>query len=68
MAKALEGTLGEAESVRPSWRAQTSTPVGEDKAGTLMKLIGSLEDDDDVQNVYSNYEIDDAVMERLTAA
>ncbi len=68
VAKALEGTLGEAESVRPSWRAQTSTPVGEDKAGTLMKLIGSLEDDDDVQNVYSNYEIDDAVMERLTAA
>ena len=68
VAKALEDVLGEAGSVRPIWRPQNATPVDEDKAGTLMKLIDALEDDDDVQNVYSNFEIDDAVLERLTAA
>ncbi|HSG96044.1 MAG TPA: YebC/PmpR family DNA-binding transcriptional regulator, partial [Afifellaceae bacterium] len=68
VAKALEDALGEAESVHPTWRPQNATPVDEDKAGTLMKLIAALEDDDDVQNVYSNFDIDDAIMERLTAA
>jgi len=68
VAKALEDVLGEAESVRPIWRPQTGTPVDEDKAGTLMKLIAAFEDDYDVQNVYANFEIDDAVLERLTAA
>jgi transcriptional/translational regulatory protein YebC/TACO1 len=33
-----------------------------------MKLIGILEDDDDVQDVYANFEIPDAVMAKLTAA
>jgi len=68
VAKALETELGEAGSVRPVWRPQNMTPVDEDQAGTLMKLIAAFEDDDDVQNVYSNFDIDDAVMERLTAA
>jgi len=67
VAKALEEALGEAESVSPTWRPQNGTPVDEEKAGTLMKLIGALEDDDDVQNVYSNFEIDDDVMEKLAA-
>jgi len=66
--KNLETALGEAESVNPTWKPQNTVPVGEDKAGTLMKLIDALEDDDDVQNVYSNFEIDDATMEKLSAA
>ena len=65
VASALEGPLGEAESVNPAWKPQNTIPVGEDKAGTLMKLIDALEDDDDVQNVYSNFEIDDEVMATL---
>jgi YebC/PmpR family DNA-binding regulatory protein len=65
VASALEAELGEAESVNPSWKPQNLVPVGEDKAGTLMKLIAALEDDDDVQNVYSNFEIDDEVMAAL---
>ncbi len=68
VASALEAALGEAESVNPSWKPQNTVPVGEDKAATLMKLIDALEDDDDVQNVYSNFEIDDEVMARLSAA
>lgn len=68
VAKALEQSLGEPESVKPIWKAQTGTPVDEEKAGSLLKLLATIEDDDDVQNVYSNLEIDDEVMARLTAA
>jgi YebC/PmpR family DNA-binding regulatory protein len=64
----LAAQLGEAESVRAVWRPQTLTPVDEEKAGTLMKLIDALEDDDDVQNVFANYEMSDEVMEKLAAA
>lgn len=64
---ALEASLGEGASVNPTFKPQTGTPVEEDKAGTLMKLINVLEDDDDVQNVYSNFEIDDDIMEKLAA-
>ncbi|MBL4726822.1 MAG: YebC/PmpR family DNA-binding transcriptional regulator, partial [Rhizobiaceae bacterium] len=67
VAKALEATLGEAEGVKTIWKPQNSIPVGEDKAGTLMKLIDFLEDDDDVQSVYSNFEIDDEVMAKLSS-
>ena len=65
---ALGEILGEPQAVRIVWRPQTGTPVDEDKAGTLMKLIDVLEDDDDVQNVFANYEISDEVMEKLAAA
>ncbi|MEM7427431.1 MAG: YebC/PmpR family DNA-binding transcriptional regulator [Pseudomonadota bacterium] len=68
VSKALEDSLGEAESVRPMWKPQTTTQLDEDKAGTMMKLLGALEDDDDVQNVYSNFEVSEDVMEKLTAA
>lgn len=65
---ALTESLGEPQAVRTVWRPQNSTPVDEDKAGTLMKLIDVLEDDDDVQNVFANYEISDEVLEKLAAA
>ncbi|MEJ8574071.1 YebC/PmpR family DNA-binding transcriptional regulator [Microbaculum marinum] len=68
VSKALEESLGEAESVNAVWKPKTMTEVDEDKAGTLMKLIGALEDDDDVQNVYANFEVSEDVLERLTAA
>ena len=65
---ALEASLGEAESVRAIWRPQTGTPVDEEKAQSVLKLIANLDDDDDVQNVYANFEVDDAVMAKLSAA
>lgn len=68
VAKNLERALGEAETVKTVWRPQTMTSLDEEKAATLMKLIGAIEDDDDVQAVYSNFEVSDAVLERLTAA
>ncbi|GMB83534.1 YebC/PmpR family DNA-binding transcriptional regulator [Shinella zoogloeoides] len=67
VSKALEDTLGEAETVKAIWKPQNTVPVDEEKAQSLMKLIDTLEDDDDVQNVYSNFEVSDEVMAKLSA-
>jgi YebC/PmpR family DNA-binding regulatory protein len=69
VARKLEAALGgEAETVKAVWRPQTMTSLDEEKAAAVMKLIGILEDDDDVQDVYANFEIPDAVMAKLTAS
>ncbi len=68
VSKALEAALGPASSIKPNWKPQNTVPVDEEKALTLMKLIGVLEDDDDVQNVYTNFDISEEVMAKLTAA
>lgn len=68
VARALEEKLGEPESVRAVWKPQTLTPIAGEKAESLLKLISTLEDDDDVQNVYANYDVDDATMGQLSAA
>lgn len=65
VAKALESALGPAESVKPVWRPQNTVPLDEEKAQSVMKLIGVLEDDDDVQNVFTNFEVSDEVMAKL---
>ena len=54
---ALEKVLGEAEAVKAIWKPQNETPIDAEKGATLMKLIATLEEDDDVQNVYSNFDI-----------
>ncbi|RIX29083.1 YebC/PmpR family DNA-binding transcriptional regulator [Sphingomonas edaphi] len=65
VAKALEGSLGEAEAVKLAWKPQTPVDVAGDDVATLMKLIDTLEEDDDVQTVWGNYEISDAELEKL---
>jgi DNA-binding regulatory protein, YebC/PmpR family len=67
VSKALEASLGEAETVKAVWKPQNTVPVDEEKAQSLMKLIDNLEDDDDVQNVYSNFEVSEEVMAKLSA-
>jgi transcriptional/translational regulatory protein YebC/TACO1 len=65
VAKALETALGEAQAVKLAWKPSTEVDVGTDDATNLMKLIDTLEEDDDVQTVWGNYEISDEVMEKL---
>jgi YebC/PmpR family DNA-binding regulatory protein len=65
VARALEKALGEPESTKLAWRPQTPVEVGGDEAVQLIKLIDALEEDDDVQTVWGNYEVPDEVMERL---
>jgi YebC/PmpR family DNA-binding regulatory protein len=68
VAKAMEAALGEPESVKMVWRPTTTTPLDEEHAQSMLKLMDLLEDDEDVQNVYANYEVSDEVMAHLTAA
>ncbi len=68
VAKNLEAALGEAETVKAIWKPQNTVELDESKAKTMMKLIEVLEEDDDVQDVYANFEIADAIMEKLAAA
>ena len=68
VANAMQEKVGEPESVRAVWKPQTLTPVQGDKAETLMKLIATIEDDDDVQDVYANYDVDEATLSQLSVA
>jgi transcriptional/translational regulatory protein YebC/TACO1 len=68
VSSALERTLGEPASARALWKPTTTASVDEEKAASVLRLIAALEEDDDVQNVYSNFEVSDAVLAKLTAA
>ncbi|MBB4264995.1 YebC/PmpR family DNA-binding transcriptional regulator [Roseospira visakhapatnamensis] len=65
--EAMTAALGEPEAARLDWRPQNTVPVDEDTAGTLLKFLDVLDDNDDVQRVAANYEIADDVMQRLSA-
>ena len=64
---ALEERLGPPEVARLGWRPQVAVPVGPDHAETLFKLLETLDELDDVQSVSANFEVDDEVLERLSA-
>jgi YebC/PmpR family DNA-binding regulatory protein len=64
---ALEARFGEAAEARLQWRPTNTTAVEGDTAESLMKLIDALEDNDDVQNVYANYEVSEETLQRLSA-
>ena len=66
VARELEKTLGEAAAVKLAWKPGLKVDVGASDAATLLKLIDILDDDDDVQMVWGNYEISDDVMEQLS--
>jgi YebC/PmpR family DNA-binding regulatory protein len=67
VAEALEAALGPAKSTSIIWKAKTDTPVAGDDAPTLIKLIEALEDDDDVQNVWTNADIDEEALSGISA-
>jgi YebC/PmpR family DNA-binding regulatory protein len=68
VSKALEAVLGVPDSAKAIWRPTTMTALDEERAQGMLKLVDTLEDDDDVQNVYSNFEVSDDVLAKLTAA
>lgn len=65
--EALEKKFGEARSAKLIWKPQSVVAVEGDAAGTLLKLLDALDDNDDVQNVYANFEMTDEALETLTA-
>ena len=66
VAKALEESFGEAQSAKIIWRPQNSIELDDEQAVKLLRMLETLEDSDDVQNVYANFEVSEAVMESLS--
>jgi YebC/PmpR family DNA-binding regulatory protein len=65
VADGLEKSLGAPSSAEIVWKPKTTTPIAGDAVATLIKLLDALDDDDDVQNVYGNYEMDEAELASL---
>jgi YebC/PmpR family DNA-binding regulatory protein len=65
VARALEPALGEPESAKLAWKPSTEVEVRGNDAATLMKLLDTLEEDDDVQTVWGNENIPDDELEKL---
>jgi YebC/PmpR family DNA-binding regulatory protein len=64
---ALENSFGAAELAKLEWQPTTTVDLDEDRARDVLKLVDTLDDNDDVQNVYANFEVSEAVMQRLSA-
>ena len=63
---ALEQKFGPPTHAKIEWRPNITVPLDEEKAAAVLKLLDVLEDDDDVQNVYANFEIADEIMQKLS--
>jgi YebC/PmpR family DNA-binding regulatory protein len=67
VAKALEAKFGEPRKSSLVWRPQNTVAIDDEQGEKLLKLIETLNEHDDVQNVYANFEISDALVQRLSA-
>jgi YebC/PmpR family DNA-binding regulatory protein len=64
--EALEAKLGAPQSAEIVWRAQNAVAVGDAVGENLVKLIETLDDHDDVQHVWGNYELSEGLMAKLS--
>jgi transcriptional/translational regulatory protein YebC/TACO1 len=67
VAKALEAKFGEPRKAALVWKPQNTVAVDDDQGEKLLGLLESLNEHDDVQNVYANFEMSDAALARLSA-
>ncbi|MEX0751727.1 MAG: YebC/PmpR family DNA-binding transcriptional regulator [Xanthobacteraceae bacterium] len=67
VAKALEAKFGEPRKAALTWKPQNSVPLDDENGEQLLGLIEALEELDDVQNVYANFEVSDALMTKMSA-
>jgi YebC/PmpR family DNA-binding regulatory protein len=65
VSKALEARFGEPRKSALTWRPQNNVAVDDDNGEKLLRLMDLLDDNDDVQNVYANFELSDALMARM---
>jgi YebC/PmpR family DNA-binding regulatory protein len=66
VAKALEAKFGEPRKAALVWRPQNTVAIDDERGEKLLKLLDSLNEHDDVQNVYANFEVSDALMSRMS--
>ena len=64
---AMEAKFGTPEEAKFDWRPSVTVALDEEKAVAILKLIDLLEDSDDVQNVYANFDIPEDVLAKLSA-
>jgi YebC/PmpR family DNA-binding regulatory protein len=67
VAKALEAKFGEPRKAGLVWKPQNTVPIDDDKGEKMLKLLDLLNEHDDVQNVYANFEVSDALMAKMSA-
>jgi YebC/PmpR family DNA-binding regulatory protein len=68
VAKALEARFGEPRAAHIVWRPKSEVPIDEETGQKLLRMIDALEESDDVQQVYANFDVAEDVLQRLTAA
>ena len=66
VAKALEATYGEARKAALIWKPQNTVMLSDEVGEKVLKLIEALDEDDDVQNVFANFEVSDALMAKMS--
>jgi len=67
VAKALELKFGEPRKAALVWKPQSTVAVNDEQGEKVLRLMEVLNEHDDVQNVYANFEVSDALMHRLSA-
>ena len=67
VAKALEGKFGEPRKAALTWKPQNAIALDDAKGEQMLELMSALEDNDDVQNVYANFEVSDALVAKASA-
>ena len=67
VAKALEAKFGEPRKSGLVWKPQNTVALDDEAGEKMLKLIESLDDNDDVQNVYANFEVSDALVQKMSA-
>ena len=67
VAKALEAKFGEPRKSSLLWKPQNTVAVDDETGEKLLRLIELLDESDDVQNVYANFEVSESLMQKLSA-
>ena len=67
VAKALEGRFGEPRKAALVWKPKNTVAIDDEKGEQMIGLLETLNENDDVQNVYANFEMSDAVVAKMTA-
>ena len=65
VSKALEGKFGEPRKAALTWKPQNTVSVDDETGEKLLKLIDLLNEHDDVQNVFANFEVSDALIAKM---
>jgi transcriptional/translational regulatory protein YebC/TACO1 len=67
VAKALEAKFGEPRKAALMWKPQNTVSLDDEAGEKVLKLIEALDDSDDVQNVYANFEVSDTLVQKMSA-